>query len=157
MAIIDYPDWLPLSQKASKNMTPDTGFQSDSPAVGPVIFQPLTDDLKVTWNVRWIFTLPQARAFQQWLFSPNYLNKGVNWFRMAIDLGGSGVQVQLLHFTQMPVQTSIDGGVVTWEGTVVANHLTNSDDDYDDIIVELPPQWWSWLDIIVTKTLPEVK
>lgn len=48
MPIIDYPDWLPLAQKASKNMTLDTGFQTDQPAVGPAIFQNLTDDLKVT-------------------------------------------------------------------------------------------------------------
>ena len=31
---------------------------------------------------------------------------------MNINLGGSGLQLQELHFTQMPVQTSIDGGVV---------------------------------------------
>lgn len=48
MPIIDYPDWLPLAQKASKNMTLDTGFQTDQPAVGPAIFQNLTDDLKAT-------------------------------------------------------------------------------------------------------------
>lgn len=50
----------------------------------------------------------------------------------------------------MPVQTSIDGGVVTWTGTVIANHLYNADDEFDDIIVELPPPWDSWLDIVVT-------
>jgi hypothetical protein len=64
------PDWLPLAQKASKNMTLDTGFQTDQPAVGPAIFQNLTDDLKVTWSLTWIFTLAQERAFQQWLRSP---------------------------------------------------------------------------------------
>ncbi|HAS9376356.1 TPA: hypothetical protein ND788_004876, partial [Enterobacter hormaechei] len=80
----------------------------------------------------------------------NYLNRGLNWFRMNINLGGSGLQLQELHFTQMPVQTSIDGGVVTWTGTVIANHLYNADDEFDDIIVELPPPWDSWLDIVVT-------
>lgn len=113
MPIIDYPDWLPLAQKASKNMTLDTGFQTDQPAVGPAIFENQTDDLKVTSSLTWIFTLAQERAFQQWLRSPNYLNRGLNWFRMNINLGGSGLQLQELHFTQMPVQTSIDGGVVT--------------------------------------------
>ena len=48
MPIIDYPGWLPLAQKASKNMTLDTGFLTDQPAVGPAIFQNQTDDLKVT-------------------------------------------------------------------------------------------------------------
>lgn len=146
MPIIDYPDWLPLAQKASKNMTLDTGFQADQPAVGPAIFENQTDDLKVTWSLTWIFTLAEERAFQQWLRSPNYLNRGLNWFRMNINLGGSGLQLQELHFTQMPVQTSIDGGVVTWTGTVIANHLYNADDEFDDIIVELPPPWDSWLD-----------
>lgn len=56
MPIIDYPDWLPLAQKASKNMTLDTGFQTDQPAVGPAIFENQTDDLKVTWSLTWIFT-----------------------------------------------------------------------------------------------------
>lgn len=40
--------------------------------------------------------------------------------------------------------------VVTWTGTVIANHLYNADDEFDDIIVELPPPWDSWLDIVVT-------
>ncbi|EKY3951874.1 TPA: hypothetical protein MD676_004817, partial [Enterobacter hormaechei] len=31
-----------------------------------------------------------------------------------------------------------------------ANHLYNADDEFDDIIVELPPPWDSWLDIVVT-------
>lgn len=150
MPIIDYPDWLPLAQKASKNMTLDTGFQTDQPAVGPAIFENQTDDLKVTWSLTWIFTLAQERAFQQWLRSPNYLNRGLNWFRMNINLGGSGLQLQELHFTQMPVQTSIDGGVVTWTGTVIANHLYNADDEFDVVIVELPPPWPSVLDIVVT-------
>ena len=69
---------------------------------------------------------------------------------MKVNLGGSGVQQQELHFTQMPVQTNITNGVVTWTGTVIANHLYNSDDEFDDIIVELPPPWDSWLDIVVT-------
>ncbi|EMI8352402.1 TPA: hypothetical protein N2299_002122 [Enterobacter hormaechei] len=38
----------------------------------------------------------------------------------------------------------------TWTGTVIANHLYNADDEFDDIIVELPPPWDSWLDIVVT-------
>lgn len=115
MPIIDYPDWLPLAQKASKNMTLDTGFQTDQPAVGPAIFQNLTDDLKVTRSLTWIFTLAEDRAFQQWLRSPNYLHGGIYWFRMPINLGGSGLQVQELHFTKdgFPVQTNISGGVVT--------------------------------------------
>lgn len=106
MAIIDYPDWLPLAQKPGKNMTLDTGFQTDQPSVGPAIFQNLTDDLKVTWSLTWIFTLDQERAFQQWLRSPNYLNRGVNWFRMRVNLGGSGLQLQELHFRFRPVSTA---------------------------------------------------
>ena len=51
----------------------------------------------------------------------------------ALQLGADGLQLQELHFTQMPVQTSIDGGVVTWTGTVIANHLYNTDDEFDDI------------------------
>jgi hypothetical protein len=152
MLIIDYPEWLPLAQKASKNMTFDTGFQTDQPAVGPAIFENVTDDLKVTWSLTWIFTLAEDRAFQQWLRSPNYLRGGLYCFRMPINLGGSCLQVQVLHFTKdgFPVQTNISGGVVTWTGTVIANHLYNADDKFDDIIVELPPPWDSWLDIVVT-------
>ncbi|HBO0701806.1 TPA: hypothetical protein L4J47_003889 [Enterobacter kobei] len=37
-----------------------------------------------------------------------------------------------------------------YAGTVIANHLYNADDEFDDIIVELPPPWDSWLDIVVT-------
>lgn len=155
---IPYPNWLPLAKKANKNMSIDTTYRTDSPAVGPAIFQPLTDEAKVTWSLTWVFTLAQERAFQQWLRSPKYLNNGNQWFLMKINLGGSGLQEQMLHFTKdgLPTQTSITGGVVTWSGTVVCNKLFNSDDAYDDIIVELPPSWWSVLDIVVTDTLPEV-
>ncbi|APH28083.1 hypothetical protein LSC12_003471 [Salmonella enterica] len=152
MSAIPYPDWLPLSQKASKAMSFQVPFREDQPAVGSPIYEILTTDIATTWTLTWIFTRAQERAFQQWLLSPNYLNKGINWFTMLVDLGGSGLQQQELHFTSdgFPKQSSIDGGAVTWTGTVIARQLYNSDDDYDDIIVELPPPWYTFLDIIVT-------
>lgn len=154
---IPYPDWLPLSQRASKNRTIQTPYRSDQPAVGNPIFQPMTDDLAVTWSVSWKFTLQQERAFWQWIRSDKYLNNGNNWFSMLIDLGGSGLQLQELHFTSdgLPVQSSIDGGVVTWTGNVIAREMNNPDDQYDDIIVELAPVWWSWLDEVINRDLPE--
>lgn len=74
---------------------------------------------------------------------------------MAIDLGGSGLQVQTLHFTDYPVQSSIDGGVVTWTGNVIAKSLNNTFDDFDGIIVELDPRWFSILDEVINRDLPE--
>lgn len=151
---IDYPDWLPLAQKASKSRTLDTGFRTDQPAVGAPIYQKLTDDLKSTWTLTWIMNLDQDRAFNQWLRSPNYLDNCNQWFRMFVNLGGSGLQLQELHFTDYPVHNQ-SGASVTWTGTVIAKELRNSDDQYDDIIIELPPPWGSWLDEIVTVILPE--
>lgn len=152
---IAYPSWLPLAQRASKNMTTQTPFRSDQPAVGAPIFQKLTTDVAVTWNLTWVFTLEQDRAFMQWLRSPKYLNKCNEWFTMDVDLGGSGRQNQTLHFTDYPVQTSINGGVVTWTGNVIAKTLNNSDDGSDDIIVEYPPSQRLWLDEIVNRDWPE--
>lgn len=155
---IPYPDWLPLAQKANKNRSSDVGFRADQPAVGAPIYQKLTDDLKVTWNLTWLFKRGEDRAFEQWLRSPRYLDNGNQWFSMPINLGGSGLQVQELHFTAdgFPVQTSDNGGVITWTGTVITRGVTNPDDQYDDIIVELPPIWWSWLDEVVNRDLPEM-
>lgn len=155
MAIIKYPVWLPLAQRASKNLTQQTPFRSDQPAVGAPIFQKLTTDIAATWSLTWIFTLTEERAFIQWLRSPNYLNKCNNWFTMMIDLGGSGLQEQTLHFTDYPVQTSIDGGVVTWTGNVIAKKLNNTMDEFDDVLVELDYRWYSWLDEVVNRDLPE--
>lgn len=152
---IAYPSWLPLAQRASKNMTTQTPFRSDQPAVGAPIFQKLTTDVAVTWSLTWVFTLEQDRAFTQWLRSPKYLNKCNEWFTMDVDLGGSGRQNQTLHFTDYPVQTSINGGVVTWTGNVIAKTLNNSDDGSDDIIVEYPPSQRLWLDEIVNRDWPE--
>lgn len=151
---IPYPDWLPLAQKPNKAMTLDTPFRTDQPVVGAPIYEKLTDDIKAIWSLTWIFTLAQERAFQQWLRSPKYLDKGNEWFTMPINIGGSGLQIQELHFTSMPVQTSINGNTVTWTGTVIARELFNSDDDFDDIIVELPPQWFGILDRVVNETIP---
>lgn len=155
MATIPYPSWLPLAQRSSKNMTTQTPFRSDQPAVGAPIFQKLTTDVAVTWSLTWVFTLEQDRAFMQWLRSPKYLNKCNEWFTMDVDLGGSGRQNQTLHFTDYPVQTSINGGVVTWTGNVIAKTLNNSDDGSDDIIVEYPPSQRLWLDEIVNRDWPE--
>jgi hypothetical protein len=85
------------------------------------------------------------------------LDNGNQWFSMPVNLGGSGLQVQELHFTAdgFPVQTSDNGGVITWTGTVITRGVSNPDDQYDDIIVELPPIWWSWLDEIVNRDLPK--
>lgn len=156
MAIIKYPDWLPLAQRASKNLTQQTPFRSDQPAVGAPIFQKLTTDIAATWSLTWVFTLAEERAFIQWLRSPSYLNKANNWFTMMIDLGGSGLQEQTLHFTDYPVQTSIDGGVVTWTGNVIAKKLNNTMDEFDDVLVELDYRWYSWLDEVVNRDLPQV-
>lgn len=156
MAIIKYPDWLPLAQRASKNLTQQTPFRSDQPAVGAPIFQKLTTDIAATWSLTWIFTLAEERAFIQWLRSSRYLNKCNNWFTMMIDLGGSGLQEQTLHFTDYPVQTSIDGGVVTWTGNVIAKKLNNTMDEFDDVLVELDYRWYSWLDEVVNHELPQV-
>lgn len=155
MAIIKYPDWLPLAQRASKNLTQQTPFRSDQPAVGTPIFQKLTTDIAATWSLTWKFTLAEERAFIQWLRSPSYLNKCNNWFTMMIDLGGSGLQEQTLHFTDYPVQTSIDGGVVTWTGNVIAKKLNNTMDEFDDVLVELDYRWFGWLDEVVNRDLPE--
>lgn len=156
MAIIKYPDWLPLAQRASKNLTQQTPFRSDQPAVGAPIFQKLTTDIAATWSLTWVFTLAEERAFIQWLRSPSYLNKANNWFTMMIDLGGSGLQEQTLHFTDYPVQTSIDGGVVTWTGNVIAKKLNNTMDEFDDVLVELDYRWFGWLDEVVNRELPQV-
>lgn len=154
---IAYPEWLPLAQRASKSRTHQAGYRADQPAIGAPIFQPLTTDIAVTWRVSWILTLEQERAFWQWIRSPKYLNSGQEYFTMPIDLGGSGVHVQELHFTQdgLPVQTSINGGVVTWTGTVIASELNNPDDEFDEILVELSPEWFDILDIVINVTLPE--
>ncbi|MGT5975033.1 hypothetical protein ACRWUA_14600 [Escherichia coli] len=154
METIDYPEWFPLPQKPGKAMTFDTGFRTDQPQVGAPIFQKLTDDIKTTWSLKWILTVAQERAFQQWLRSPNYLDNCNRWFRMKVNLGGSGLQMQELHFTSYPVQTSIDGSLVTWTGTVIAKKLNNDDDQYGDWIVEIPPQNWGLLDIAVTEKIP---
>lgn len=156
MAIIPYPSWLPLAQRASKNLTFQTPFRQDVPAVGAPIFQKLTTDISSQWSLTWKFTLAEERAFIQWLRSPNYLNKANNWFTMMIDLGGSGLQEQTLHFTDYPVQTSIDGGVVTWTGNVIAKKLNNTMDEFDDVLVELDYRWYGWLDEVVNRELPQV-
>ena len=154
--IVKYPDWLPLAQRASKNLTQQTPFRSDQPAVGAPIFQKLTTDIAATWSLTWAFTLAEERAFIQWLRSPSYLNKANNWFTMMIDLGGSGLQEQTLHFTDYPVQTSIDGGVVTWTGNVIAKKINNTMDEFDDVLVELDYRWYNWLDEVVNRELPQV-
>lgn len=156
MATIPYPSWLPLAQRASKNLTFQTPFRKDTPAVGAPIFQKLTTDVAVTWSITWVFTLEQERAFMQWLRSSKYLNHCNNWFTMVIDLGGSGLQEQTLHFTDYPVQTSIDGGVVTWTGNVIAKKINNTMDEFDDVLVELDYRWYNWLDEVVNRELPQV-
>lgn len=152
---IPYPSWLPLAQRASKNLTFQTPFRSDQPAVGAPIFQKLTTDVGATWTLTWKFTRNEERAFIQWLRSPRYLNHINEWFTMNIDLGGSGVQMQTLHFVDYPVQSSIDGGVITWTGSVIARKINNYMDDYDDVLVELDSRWYGWLDEVINRDLPE--
>lgn len=63
--------------------------------------------------------------------------------------GDTGVEQQELHFTEYP-SWSQNGAIFTWTGNVICRRLKNSDDDFSDIIIELPPPWDSWLDVIVT-------
>ncbi|HCS4220122.1 TPA: hypothetical protein ORM06_002015 [Klebsiella aerogenes] len=157
MATVSYPEFLPLPQRPSQNMTQDTGWQTTQPAVGPVIFTPFTTDLKATWTLQWIFTLQQAERFKSWLRSPTYCDRGRNWFTMPIDLGDTyGPQLQTLHFVNMPVQTSKNGGVVTWTATVICNGIDDLTEDFDDWIVQAPENYGSWLDYLVTDVMPRV-
>lgn len=148
---IPYPDWLPLAQKSGKSPNTDTGFRTETPQVGAPIFQKLTDDLKTSFSLTWIFTRDQHRAFMQWIRSPRYLDNGNQWFSMPVGTGNgdSGVEIQELHFTAYPTWSQ-SGSVFTWSGDVICRQLKSADDEYDDIIIELPPPWDSWLDIIVT-------
>lgn len=157
METVNYPQWLPLPQRASQNMTQDTGFLTTQPAVGPAIFTPITTDLKATWSLTWIFTVAQAERFKSWLRSPTYCDSGRNWFTMPIDLGDTqGVQEQTLHFVSMPVQTNKNGGTVTWTANVICNGLTDKTEDYDDWIVGAQPGTGYWYDLLVTEILPKV-
>ena len=147
---IPYPDWLPLAQK-SKSPSTDTGFRTDLPEVGAPIFQKLTDDLKTAFSLTWILTQDQHRAFYQWLRSPSYLDNGNQWFEMLLGTGtgDTGLEKQELHFRSFPTWSQT-GSVFTWTGDVICREIVSADDDYADIIVELPPPWGSWLDIVVT-------
>lgn len=156
MATVNYPQWLPLPQRASQNMTQDTGFKTTQPAVGPAIFTPITTDLKATWSLTWIFTLEQAERFKSWLRSPTYCDKGRNWFTMPIDLGDTyGVQEQTLHFISMPVQTSKNGSTVTWTASIISNGINDLTEAFDDWIVAAGPGYGSLLDLLVTGVWPE--
>ncbi|MCW2488887.1 hypothetical protein J5069_23700, partial [Candidatus Symbiopectobacterium sp. NZEC127] len=93
MAIIAYPDWLPLAQKSNKNWRRDTGFRTDNPQVGAPIFQKLTDDLKDTMALTWILNRDQHRACTQWLKSAKYLDNCVIWFSMPMSSGGCDTRV----------------------------------------------------------------
>lgn len=147
---IPYPDWLPLAQKG-KTLSTDTGFRVDNPQVGAPIFQRFTDDLKTSFSLQWIFTKEQHRAFMQWLRSPNYLDNCNQWFMMPISTGtgDAGIDVQELHFLAWPAWSQ-KGSIFTWNGDVICRELQNSDDEFDDILLELPPPWAPWLDIVVT-------
>lgn len=157
MATVDYPQWLPLPQRASQNMTQDTGFQTTQTAVGPVIITPITTDLKATWSLTWIFTLAQAERFKSWLRSPTYCDNGRNWFTMKIDLGDTqGAQLQTVHFVTMPVQTtkSTNGSVVTWTANIICNGIDDITETYDDWIVQAQPSQGYLLDLLVTGIWP---
>lgn len=157
MADVKYPPFLPLPQRANMNMTRDTSFRESVPAVGPSVFTPVTTDLKTTWNVNWIFTLSEAERFKSWLRSPTYCDSGRNWFDMPIDLGDTqGVQIQELHFTGgLPVQTSKNGGTVTYTANVICNFLNDLTESYDDWIVGAQPGAGEWYDLIATEILPD--
>lgn len=158
MAIIDYPVGLPLPQTSEKNMTADTGFQTQIPTRGIPVFQKLTDDLKYRWNVTWILKtdgpMSDEARFKLWLSSSKYLDNASNWFRLPIYIGGAGLQPQVVHFESMPVQATT-GAVSRWTGSIIAKELYNPYDDYADIIVEFPAPWPDLLDICVNQIMPE--
>ena len=44
---------------------------------------------------------------------------------------------------------------MTWTGNVIAKKLNNTMDEFDDVLVELDYRWYSWLDEVVNRDLPE--
>ncbi|EEB97712.1 hypothetical protein MPER_02917, partial [Moniliophthora perniciosa FA553] len=107
----------------------------------------LTDDLKTTWSLTWIFTLQEDRAFEQWYRSPRYLDNGNQWFTMLCNLGTAfrGAAGSNEHQRQYD---DVDSE---------RNHpeVYNPDDEFSDVIVELPPYQWGIIDEVVNRDMPE--
>lgn len=54
-----------------------------------------------------------------------------------------------------PVQTSINGNTTTWTASVITRKVYNPDDEFSDVIVELPPYQWGIIDEVVNRDMPE--
>ena len=140
-----YLEFLPLAQ-ANKGRKIDTGFRSFNPSIGIPIFERLTDDLKTTFDLKFIFTHQQARQFDLWV--KHRLNNGSDWFKIPIGIGGSGIQEQVVHFIEMPQITNQTQLTIEYSARVVVKQLKNSDDDHVSEILDYPSETWITLDLI---------
>ena len=53
------------------------------------------------------------------------------------------------------MQTSKNGGVVTWTATVLSNGMSDYTEQYDDWIVGMTPGTEYLYDLLVTEVMPE--
>lgn len=138
MATINWPTGLRPSIKASKSRDEVVGFRESPVTSGPSFIEPFSEDTPVFYNVEFIFTKNEARAFQSWL-RVNRMKTNAPFFNFPILIEDPNVDTQEARFTLdgYPQLRSETNAIFTYSARILIRKIVSEDEAHDDFILQL--------------------
>ena len=138
MADIDWPKGLRPSLKATKSRNEVVGFRESPVTSGPSFIEPFSEDTPVFYNVEFLFTKSEARAFQSWL-RINRMKTNAPFFNFPLTIEDPNVDGQEARFTldgypQLRNETNFSFG---YSARILIRKIITEDEEHDDFILQL--------------------
>ena len=157
MAIVNYPENVPLPLLTETSRSQAPTFRAYEPLAGPARIKKTSSDAPVQYDIAWRMSRISAQRFMTWFYSPNGLNRGRNKFTVKLNTEWGLLEhtVQLLPDSLLPVTT--EGATVysyTATGVVRALPIPQSYLDHCDLLQSDYYDNASFFDIIVNQYFP---
>ncbi len=138
MATIDWPKGLRPSIKSAKSRSEVVGFRESPVTVGPSFIEPFSDDTPVFYDIQFIFTKDEARAFQSWL-RIHRMKTNAPYFNFPLVIEDPNVKAQEARFILdgYPQLTSETNYTFSYSARILVRKIITEDEDNDEFIFQL--------------------
>lgn len=135
---IDWPSGLRPSVKASKDREETVGFRESPVTSGPSFIEPFSEDTPVFYNVQFVFTKGEARAFQSWLRA-HRMKTRAPFFNFPLVIEDPNTENQQARFTLggYPQLTGDTNATFTYSARILIRTLETDDEEHDEFILKL--------------------
>lgn len=157
MAIVAYPENIPLPLLTETSRSQAPTFRTYEPLAGPVRIKKTSSDAPVQYDMTWRMSRIGAQRLMTWFYSATGLNQGRNKFTVKLntEFGLLDHTVQLLPDSLLPVTTE-GATVYSYTATCIvrAFPIPQSYLDHNDLLQSDYYDQAALFDLIVNQYLP---